>query len=120
MRRQNANQPHWWQGVVGFEVQLTANSQKKFIAPRPKRQFAKAPTKDQTCFRWTVLLAAAFVALSSGCANVAIHDQRLVAKANMLFAESGVFVYQHKLSPQTESGAATSGGGQAAGCTSCK
>ena len=67
-----------------------------------------------------VLLAAAFVALSSGCTNVAIHDQRLVAKANMVFAESGVFVYQHKLSPQTESGAATSGGGQAAGCTSCK
>jgi hypothetical protein len=38
----------------------------------------------------------------------------------MLFSQSGVFVYQNRLIAQIEPGSAASGGGQAAGCTSCK
>ena len=58
-----------------------------------------------------------------GCGSVgqvSISDQRLVSKPNMLFSQSGVFVYQNRLIAQIEPGSATSGGGQAAGCTSCK
>ncbi|MDP7050387.1 MAG: hypothetical protein QF600_00530 [Verrucomicrobiota bacterium] len=58
-----------------------------------------------------------------GCASVGhvnISEQRLVSKPNMLFSANGVFVYQNRLIAQIEPGSATSGGGQAAGCTSCK
>mgnify|MGYP004220431261 FL=1 len=58
-----------------------------------------------------------------GCTSVgqvSISEQRLVSKPNMLFSQSGVFVYQNWLIAQIEPGSATSGGGQAAGCTSCK
>ena len=58
-----------------------------------------------------------------GCASggqVSISEQRLVSKPNMLFSQNGVFVYQNRLIAQIEPGSATSGGGQAAGCTSCK
>lgn len=60
---------------------------------------------------------------SVGCGSmgqVAISDQRLVSKPNMQFSQSGVFVYQNRLIAQIEPGSATSGGGHAAGCTSCK
>ena len=60
---------------------------------------------------------------SVGCGSVgqvSISDQRLVSKPNMLFSQSGVFDYQNRLIAQIEPGSATSGGGQAAGCTSCK
>ncbi|HAH98557.1 MAG TPA: hypothetical protein DCO70_04425 [Verrucomicrobiales bacterium] len=60
---------------------------------------------------------------SIGCAGVGqvgISEQRLVSKPNMLFSQSGVFVYQNRLIAQIEPGSAMSGGGQAAGCTSCK
>ncbi|HJN81734.1 MAG TPA: hypothetical protein QF478_03070 [Verrucomicrobiota bacterium] len=49
-----------------------------------------------------------------------ISEQRLVSKPNMLFSQSGVFIYQNRLIAQIEPGSATSGGAQAAGCTSCK
>ena len=58
-----------------------------------------------------------------GCASVgqvSISKQRLVSRPNMLFSDNGVFVYQNRLMAQIEPGSATSGGGQAAGCTSCK
>ena len=58
-----------------------------------------------------------------GCASVgqvSISEQRLVSKPNMLFSQSGVFIYQNRLIAQIEPGSATSGGAQAAGCTSCK
>ncbi|MBO61154.1 MAG: hypothetical protein CMO63_04170 [Verrucomicrobiales bacterium] len=60
---------------------------------------------------------------SVGCGSVgqvSISDQRLVSKPNMLFSQSGVFIYQNRLIAQIEPGSAASGGGQAAGCTSCK
>ena len=55
---------------------------------------------------------------SVGCGSVgqvSISDQRLVSKPNMLFSQSGVFVYQNRLIAQIEPGSASSGGGQAAG-----
>jgi len=63
------------------------------------------------------------LACGVGCASVGrvgISEQRLVSKPNMQFSQSGVFVYQNWLIAQIEPGSATSGGGQAAGCTSCK
>ena len=68
-----------------------------------------------------VLTAAASLALAvlAGCA-VPVHRQRLVSKPNMQFSDSPVFNYQSKVLSQVESGAAASGGAQAAGCTSCR
>ncbi len=57
--------------------------------------------------------------LFAGCA-VPIHQQRLVSKANMQFSSSPVFNYQSRTLSQIESGAAATGGAQAAGCTSCR
>ena len=59
------------------------------------------------------------LALLTGCA-VPIQQQRLVSRPNMQFSPSPVFDYQSKLLTQTETGAAASGGAQAAGCTSCR
>ena len=57
--------------------------------------------------------------LLAGCA-VPVHQQRLVSRPNMQFSDSPVFNYQSRTLAQTESGAAASGGAQAAGCTSCR
>ena len=57
----------------------------------------------------------------TGCAVPAVRQQRLVSKPNMLFSDSPVFTYNAaRLLPQLEPGAATSGGAQNAGCTSCR
>ena len=69
------------------------------------------------------ILLFGLLACGVGCASmgqVGISEQRLVSKPNMLFSKSGVFVYQNWLIAQIEPGSATSGGGQASGCTSCK
>lgn len=60
------------------------------------------------------------VGLATGCARVPVHQQRLVSKPNMQFSESAVFNYYSSLLPQVEAGTATSGGAQAAGCTTCR
>lgn len=69
------------------------------------------------------ILMAAFLmgltAMTSGC-TVPVHAQRLLARPNMQFTGSTIFGTQPRLLPQIESGAATSGGGQAAGCSSCR
>ena len=62
---------------------------------------------------------AIILALATGC-SVPVHQQRHVSKPSMLFSDSPVFNYQSRLLSQTEPGAALSGGGQAAGCTSCR
>jgi hypothetical protein len=69
----------------------------------------------------TVLLVSALALLfGSGCSMVEPHQQRLVSKPNMGFSDTGPFVYQAKLTLQTEPGSVFSGGARAAGCTSCK
>lgn len=60
------------------------------------------------------------LALLTGCAGVPVHQQRLVSKPNMLFADSSVFNYYSKLLGQLEPGAGMFGGARATGCTSCK
>jgi hypothetical protein len=65
-------------------------------------------------------IAALAVAVLCGCRSVPAYRQRLVAKPSMQFSRSPVFSYDAGLLPQIESGAASSGGGQAAGCTSCR
>lgn len=65
------------------------------------------------------ILVLPLIGVSAGCA-VPVHQQRWVSKPSMQFAQSAVFDYQSKLLPQVESGAAASGGAQAAGCTSCR
>ena len=76
--------------------------------------FSKKPVPS-----WARLVGVLSVMGVSGCA-VPVHQQRLVAQANMQFGDSSVFNYQSKLLTQTETGAAASGGAQAAGCTSCR
>ncbi len=61
----------------------------------------------------------ALVAAGTGC-TVPVHAQRLLAKPAMQFAGAGTAGGASKLLPQVETGAAASGGGQAAGCTSCR
>lgn len=71
--------------------------------------------------RW-ILLSALTVVLAvvgAGC-TVPVHAQRLLAKPGMQFSGSAALGGPSKLLPQVESGAATSGGGQAAGCSSCR
>lgn len=66
-----------------------------------------------------IILSIAVLAVASGCA-VPVHEQRLVSQPNMQFSDSPVFNYQARQLTQIESGAAASGGAQAAGCTSCR
>ena len=70
--------------------------------------------------RWWARLCLALVLAGPGCQKVPVHEQGLVAKPNMVFSDSMVFNYKGKLFPQVEPGSATSGGAQAAGCTSCR
>jgi hypothetical protein len=64
-------------------------------------------------------LTMGLVAVGAGC-TVPVHQQRLLAKPGMQFTGSAALGAPSKLLPQVESGAATSGGGQAAGCSSCR
>ena len=70
-------------------------------------------------FPWLTLLSALFF-LSAGCARIPVAKQGLVAKPNMVFADTAVFGDRSSLQGQIEPGAAATGGAQAAGCTSCK
>ena len=58
--------------------------------------------------------------LQQGCETVGVQDQRLVSKPNMTFSSSYLYAFQPRLTAQVEPGASSSGGAQAAGCTSCK
>jgi hypothetical protein len=59
------------------------------------------------------------LALFSGCSSVPPQHQRLVSKPNMLFSDSGPFVYQSRMWLQTEPGSMFSGGARAVGCSAC-
>ncbi len=66
------------------------------------------------------ILQSSICLLLGGCANVPVHQQRLVAKPNMTFSDSLVFNYGNSLQSQIEPGSATTGGAASSGCTSCK
>ena len=69
--------------------------------------------------RLTVGLGLVILPLLAGCSAVPPYEQRLVSKPNMLFGETGSFVYQAKLWAQTEPGSMFSGGARAVGCSAC-
>lgn len=66
------------------------------------------------------LAGAAGLVLLTGCAPVAMSEQRLVSKPNMQFSTSAVYDYSSRLSPQIQPGLAVSGGARASTCTSCR
>ena len=63
---------------------------------------------------------AGFCLASFTACTLPVNQQRWVSRPGMLFSDSPVFSYQSKLLGQVESGAASSGGAQAAGCTTCR
>ncbi len=65
-------------------------------------------------------LALVALLLLAGCASVPPNEQRLVSKPNMVFSDNSIFNYQSSLFPQTEPGAAATGGAAAGGCSSCR
>jgi hypothetical protein len=74
--------------------------------------------------RWRQLLlvcsATVAIAAFSGCNAVPLAQQRLVAKSEMTFDASAMSHPGSNLAAQIEPGLASSGGAQAAGCTSCR
>jgi len=63
---------------------------------------------------------ALLLGLAGGCAQVPVAQQRLVAKTEMTFQSSAGSHPGSNLIGQIEPGSASSGGAQAAGCTSCR
>lgn len=58
--------------------------------------------------------------LASGCTAVPVYQQDLVSQPGMLFSDSPILVPEAALLTQVEPGTASNGGGQAAGCSSCR
>lgn len=56
----------------------------------------------------------------SGCVAVPVYRQEMVSGPGMLFSNSPVLASEPALLTQVEPGLASNGGGQAAGCTSCR
>ncbi len=56
----------------------------------------------------------------AGCSAVPVSEMGGLAKPNAVFVDTAVFRYESGLAPQIEPGAASTGGGAVAGCTSCK
>lgn len=70
---------------------------------------------------WTGLLFLTAMLSLTGCSAPGVRPQRLVSKPNMVFSDSALFTYNTaRLWPQLQSGSATTGGAQNAGCTSCR
>ena len=89
-------------------------------AARPFRGAAGDGTRAPS-IRGSFLLMFALAILPwlCGCSSVAPYQQRLVSKPNMLFNDSGAFVYQTKMWLQSEPGSMFSGGARAVGCSAC-
>ncbi len=58
--------------------------------------------------------------LAFGCTAVPVYQQDLVSQSGMLFSDSPILVPEAALLTQIEPGTASDGGGQAAGCSSCR
>lgn len=66
------------------------------------------------------LLASLAAVICSGCAQVGVHEQRLVSKPSMQFSRRVDFSYTSRIMPQIQPGLESSGGAQASTCASCK
>lgn len=69
---------------------------------------------------WWWVGCAVGIACLSGCARVPVAKQGWVGKPNMVFSDGALFGDRQGLLGQIEPGASSTGGAQAAGCTSCK
>lgn len=76
--------------------------------------------KCQTKILWEWLGVACLLAAGAGCSGPRIHEQRLVSQPAMTFSSSRIWQHESGLTIQLEPGRANSGGGQSAGCTSCR
>jgi len=76
----------------------------------------KHPIKIRS--RW--LGVTCLLAMGAGCSGPRIHEQRLVSQPAMTFSSSRIWQHESGLTIQLEPGRANSGGGQSAGCTSCR
>lgn len=66
------------------------------------------------------VVGGALLLWGTGCAQVPVAQQRHVAKSEMTFQASAGSHPGSNLIGQIEPGSASSGGAQAAGCTSCR
>jgi len=55
-----------------------------------------------------------------GCVRIPVAEHQDLSRPNMIFESQGAFASRPSVFGQTEPGSATSGGGQAAGCTACQ
>jgi len=90
-------------------------SEKQFIARSPGERIGQI-----AIILSGVLTLVALLLMLTGCASVRPGEQRLVSKPNMVFSDGSIFSYQSPLFPQTEPGAAATGGAAAGGCSSCR
>ena len=67
-----------------------------------------------------ILVGVGWLGFAGGCAHVPVAQQRLVTKTEMTFQSSAGGHPGSNLIGQIEPGSASSGGAQAAGCTSCR
>ena len=70
--------------------------------------------------RAAYVLAGLGLLVWSGCRAPEVVAPGLVFAPAMTFSESGVWRFDSSLAPQVETGTAFAGGGQAAGCSSCR
>ena len=55
-----------------------------------------------------------------GCVRIPVAEHQNLSRPNMIFESQGAFASRPSAFGQTEPGSASSGGGQAAGCTACQ
>ncbi len=56
----------------------------------------------------------------TGCVKIPVAEHQDLSRPNMVFESQGAFASRPSTFSQMEPGSATSGGGQAAGCTACQ
>lgn len=75
----------------------------------------KNPVRICVCTGLAVL-----VVLLTGCTAVPVYQQGMVSQPGMYFTSSPIEAAEPALLTQIEPGIASTGGGQAAGCSSCR
>lgn len=66
------------------------------------------------------LAASVLLLIAAGCKSVPVYEQTRLAEPQNQFAETHAYRFQSPILSSLEPGTATSGGGVASGCTSCR